>query len=108
MSSEKQYVRTDEHGVLRVGTTRVMLDSVVAAFQQGHSPETIQQQYPTLSLAEVYGGLAYYLSHRPEVEAYLERQGELWEKLRTNAEAKQNPVVARLRQLRSRGISEAS
>ena len=43
MSETKSYVRLDENGVLRVGAGRVMLDSVVAAFQQGHSAETIRQ-----------------------------------------------------------------
>ncbi len=66
--NEGEYVRPDEHGVLRVGATRVMLDSVVAAFQLGHSPETIQQQYPSLGLSEVYGALAYYLNNEDAVD----------------------------------------
>ena len=40
----KSYVRVDEHDVMRVGKTRVMLDSIVPSFEQGCSPETIQQQ----------------------------------------------------------------
>ncbi len=55
MSGADKYVREDAHGVLRIGGGRVMLDSVVAAFEQGHSPETIRAQYPSLSLEEVYG-----------------------------------------------------
>jgi uncharacterized protein (DUF433 family) len=31
----------------------VSLDSIVIAFQQGHSVETIQQLYPALSLAGI-------------------------------------------------------
>jgi uncharacterized protein (DUF433 family) len=108
MSAEKQYVRLDEHGVLRVGATRVMLDSVVAAFQQGHSAETIQQQYPALSLEEVYGSVAYYLANRADVDAYLRRQAQLWQQLRGRSEQKPNPVVARLRELRPPDVSEAS
>jgi hypothetical protein len=41
---EKHSVRVDEHGMMRVGETRVMLDALVAGFEQGHTPETIQQQ----------------------------------------------------------------
>src|SRR5260370_41441200 len=84
----KNYVRVDPHGVCRVGETRVMLDSVVAAFHQGHSPETIQQQYPALSLEAVYGSIAYYLAHAVEVDSYLKRQDAEWEKARTRAELK--------------------
>jgi uncharacterized protein (DUF433 family) len=65
MQPTEPYVREDEHGVLRVGDTRVMLDSLVAAFHQGHSPETITQQYPALTLQQVYGAITYYLANRP-------------------------------------------
>src|SRR5215831_10094843 len=104
---EKQYVRVDKHGVMRVGTTRVMLDALVAGFEQGHSPETIQQQFPALSLEEVYGAIPYYLSHRDEVQAYLKRQEVLWEGLRAEAEKQVSPVVKRLRALRATQVSDA-
>jgi uncharacterized protein (DUF433 family) len=106
MDGAKAYVRVDEHGVLRVGASRVMLDSVVAAFRQGHSPETIRQQYPALSLEEVYGAITHYLAHQAEVDAYLRRQDELWERWRAKTEAAPRPVVERLRAAR-RGESPA-
>lgn len=59
MQATRIYVREDEHGVLRVGETRVMLDSVVEGFHSGHTAETIAQQYPALSLKQVYGAIAY-------------------------------------------------
>ena len=99
MTNSEMYVRLDENDVLRVGKTRVMLDSVVAAFQQGHSPETIQQEYPALTLEEVYGALAYYLANRDEVDRYLKRQGEIWNELREKSAQASNPVVQRLRGL---------
>jgi uncharacterized protein (DUF433 family) len=108
MSQTKSYVRLDEHGVYRIGDTKVMLDSVVAAFHQGHSPETIQQQYPALDLEAVYGSIAYYLAHAAEVDAYLKRQDAAWESLRTRAEKTPSTVVERLRALRKAGVSEAT
>jgi uncharacterized protein (DUF433 family) len=108
MSEEKSYVRLDEKGVLRVGAGRVMLDSVVAAFDEGHSPETIRQQYPALSLEEVYGSLAYYLAHVPEVTDYLRRQGAVWNEWQARSEQRPSPVVERLRALRRGGEREAS
>ncbi len=65
-----------------MGLLGVSLDSVVIAFQQGHSAETIQQLYPALSLEEVYGAIAYYLANRDEVHQYLERQEQLWDQVR--------------------------
>jgi uncharacterized protein (DUF433 family) len=97
MQTPKSYVRQDEHGVMRVAQTRVMLDSVVAAFQQGHSAETIQQQYPGLTLEEVYGAIAYYLANKDEVDEYLRRQGEVWKQEREKASEHASDVVQRLR-----------
>jgi uncharacterized protein (DUF433 family) len=103
MNNEKSYVRIDENGVYRVGKTRVMFDSVLAGFQQGHSPETIRQQYPALTLEEVYGSIAYYLAHQPEIDAYLQRQDVVWQKARAQSEQQTNPVRERLRALRKTG-----
>ena len=94
---DRNYVRDDEHGVKRVGQTRVMLDSVIAAFNQGHSAETIAQQYPAVTLEEVYGAITYYLANRAEVDRYLRRQEEVWEQECEKANAAASPVVARLR-----------
>jgi uncharacterized protein (DUF433 family) len=101
MTNSKAYVRSDENGALRVGKTKVSLDSVVYAFKQGHSPETIQQQYPSLSLEEIYGAITYYLGNREEVDGYLKRQEQLWDQLRQQSEQAHNPVVQRLRALRA-------
>ena len=104
MNEEKHYVRVDEHGMMRIGHSRVMLDSIVAGFEQGHSPETLQQQYPTLSLEDVYGATTYYLAHTDEVYTYLKRQDALWEAWRAKSTTRSSPVVERLRALR---VSEA-
>jgi uncharacterized protein (DUF433 family) len=58
MISAKNYVEEDGQGALRVGSLGVSLDSVVFAFEQGHSAETIQQLYPALNLEEVYGAMS--------------------------------------------------
>ena len=82
MITSKKYVDEDSQGVLRVGSLGVSLDSVVIAFQQGHSAETIHQLYPALSLEDVYGAIAYYLANRDEVDQYLQRQEQLWDHVR--------------------------
>lgn len=97
MAKAENYVRLDEHNTMRVGKTRVMLDSVVIAFQQGHSPETIQQEYPALTLEEVYGAVAYYLANQADVDRYLKRQAQFWNDLREKFAQASNPVVQRLR-----------
>src|SRR5947207_9586430 len=65
----------ERNGGYYVAGTRVSLDSLVYAFRGGESPETIQQQFPTLSLEQVYGAIAFYLGHQVEVDANI-REGE--------------------------------
>ena len=88
-------------GVLRVGATRVTLDVVVSAFEQGATPEEILQDFPTLRLAEVYTVLSYYLQHRGQVDAYLHARRAEAEQLRQRAEAETDVAGLRAR-LRAR------
>jgi uncharacterized protein (DUF433 family) len=70
---EKNYVEKHDGGYWISGT-RVSLDSIVLAFLQGLSAETIAAEcFPTLSLEQVYGAIAYYLANRPEIDAYLKQ-----------------------------------
>jgi len=62
------YIERRDGGFYLTGT-RVSLDSLVYAFRAGKSPETIQQEFPLLSLEQVYGAVAFYLGHQAEVDA---------------------------------------
>ena len=66
----KEYVEYRNSGYWIAGT-RVSLDSVVYAFLEGLSPESIVESFDTLTLEEVYGTLAFYLGHRDDIDAYL-------------------------------------
>ena len=54
-----------------IAETRVSLDSVVHAFLNGESPESIAQNFPLLSLEQVYGGITFYLANRDLIDDYL-------------------------------------
>jgi uncharacterized protein (DUF433 family) len=70
-------LRGDEGGALRVGDSRVLLDTLVHEYENGADPEGIVNAYPTLHLADVYAVIAYYLRHQDEVKDYLrKRQAE--------------------------------
>ena len=84
--------RDDGTGVLRVGNSRVLFELVVHAFQDGATAETIVQQYPTVTLADVYGVIAYYLRHRAEVESYLADRDRTAEEVRRRVEAGQKDL----------------
>jgi len=74
ISAETLPLRIDADGVVRVGRTRVTLDTVVGAFLEGATAEEIAHRYPSVDLADVYSVIAYYLRHRPEIEEYLGRR----------------------------------
>jgi uncharacterized protein (DUF433 family) len=86
----------DEQGGLRVTGTRVLLERIVHAFENGATPEGIVQSYDTLALADVYAVLSWYLRHKVEVEDYLRKRAEEAEAIRRTIEAKQ-PDRAELR-----------
>ena len=69
----KEYVEQREGGYYVAGT-RVSLDSLVHAFRQGESPETICQNFELLRLEEVYGAIAFYLANQVGIDEYLQRQ----------------------------------
>lgn len=74
MAESKEYVNWQDDAYRIVGT-RVCIDSIVYAFRAGASPESIQKNFPTLTLEQVYGSIAFYLGNTAEVDRYL-IQGE--------------------------------
>lgn len=75
-------LREDGTGAIRVGKSRVLLELVIHAFQDGASPESIVQSYPTLLLSDVYTTIGYYLRHRAEIESYLSERERVAESVR--------------------------
>jgi uncharacterized protein (DUF433 family) len=78
--------------------TRISLDSIVYAFQKGLSPESIVQSFPLLTLEQVYGVIAFYLSNRTEIDAYLVVEEEAFDAmpqpLQTTAPVLYNKLMA--------------
>jgi uncharacterized protein (DUF433 family) len=93
---------TDGHGVVRVGRTRVTLDSVIEAFRAGATAEEITQQFPALALADVYQVIAYFLHHTSEVESYLAVRKKEAKTLRGEIESRFDPRGMRARLLARR------
>ncbi len=92
---------TDE-GVVRVAGTRVTLDTVVSAFEDGATAEEIVEQYPALHLADAYAVIGYYLRHRPEVQAYLTERHENCQEIRDQNQTRFEPAGVRARLLARR------
>src|SRR5690348_3445906 len=69
-------LRTDEHGAIRIGQTRVLLELVIHAYYMGETPEGIVDSYPSLTTADVYAVIGYYLANREEIDAYVRQRDE--------------------------------
>jgi uncharacterized protein (DUF433 family) len=84
-------LREDEHGAIRVGDTRVLLDLVIHEFRNGASPGEIVESYEALALADVYAVISHYLRHPEPIHAYLDRRAQEARAIREMIEASQPP-----------------
>jgi uncharacterized protein (DUF433 family) len=62
-----EYVERRDGSLYLIGS-RVPLAAVVHDFKNGDAPETIQSNFSTLSLEQVYGAITFYLGNKEEVE----------------------------------------
>ena len=85
----------DEVGRIRVAGARIFIQNIVARFNQGMPAEEIARGYDTLTLADVYATLAYYLRHKAEVDEYVRQLAAEAEAIRAEFEAKFPPKVSR-------------
>jgi len=84
----------DADGAVRLGDSRVLLELVIRAFQDGATPEAIVQRYSTLALRDVYAAIAYYLRHRDDVEAYLARREQKAGEIAQRIQSRQGDLSA--------------
>ncbi len=89
LHSDPVPLRVDNARTIRVGSSRITLDVLLADYRKGLSPEEIVRQLDSLNLADVYAALGYYHRHREEVEEYLRRRADEAESLRREIEAAQ-------------------
>ncbi len=89
----------DEVGGIRVGSSRVTLDSLLASYDNGATPEEIAIQFSVLRLEDIYTTIAYYLNHRQEIDSYLEQRSQQAQQLRQQLSQKHNLVDLRQRLL---------
>ena len=88
---------TDEHGAIRVGKSRVLLELVIHAYYLGETPEGIVDSYPTLAIADVYAVIGYYLSNPEEIDGYVRQRDRQVEQTLQNIEANLSPEAKTLR-----------
>ncbi len=95
-----------EGGSIRVAGSRVTLDTIVTAFDQGETPESIVDQYPGLALDDVYAVIAYYLRNRGTVAEYLQERGQKAAAVRRDVESRHSQNGLRERLLARRAAKQ--
>ncbi|MGA1623673.1 MAG: DUF433 domain-containing protein [Synechocystis sp.] len=102
LEREAPPLHQDSTGAIRVGNSRVLLELVVRAFQDGLSPESIVSRYSSLSLSDVYNTIGYYLRHQQMVETYLQEREQIAE----SVQAQLSHIQPDLQTIRSRLLSQ--
>jgi len=97
--AEKIPIKTDMDGVIRVGNTRVTLETLVTAFNSGSTAEEIVYQFPVLNLADVYAVITYFLRNRDTVEKYLNKRKQRAEQVKRQNQNNENMNDVRKRLL---------
>jgi uncharacterized protein (DUF433 family) len=95
-------LRADADNIVRVGGTRVTLETVVTAFRNGATAEQIAQDFSALQLADVYAVIQFYLTQREQVDQYLAERREAGDAVRSQVESQCDPAGIRERLLARR------
>jgi len=95
----KDYVERVE-GAYRVAGSRVSLDSIVYCFREGLSPESTAESFPTLTLEQVYGAIAFYLANQRMVDEYLREGERLAGELQAESRRRNDDLITRLQRAR--------
>ena len=100
-----EYVERRDEGYY-VASSRVSLASIVLEFKGGASPESIREEFPTFSLEQIYGSIAFYLGHEAETDVYLKALEQKWDELERGAKPIDPDLHRKLEQARKRPLTK--
>ena len=83
----RHVLRTDDDGTIRVSGTRVTLDTVIAGYHQGDTPEDLHEAFDVLPVDDIYTVLSYYMNNRAEIDLYLAQREKEAEQIREKIES---------------------
>lgn len=96
-------IKLNKDGVILVSKTRVTLDTIITAFNEGLTAEEISYQYPSVPLADIYSVIGYYLRQKKQVDTYLKRREKQAQEVRKINEEMLNSTGIRERLLARKG-----
>ena len=102
---QREYVEMRIGGYYVAGS-RVSLASIIYEYRDGAAPETIRQDFPTLSLEQIHGAIAFYLGHQEESETYLREMEKQWDELERAANPASPEIQDRIAEARKRLLAK--
>jgi len=102
---QREYVEVRNGGYYVMGS-RVSLASIVYEYRDGAAPETIRQDFPTLSREQIHGGIAFYLGHEELVDTYLQGLEKKWDQLESAAKPADPELQHRIDEARKRLLAK--
>jgi len=99
MSDQSAYVELLPNGAWRIKGTRVSLDSIVHAYWDGRLSESIAADFPSLTLEQIHGAIAFYLGNQEKIDTYLESQDGRWRDFQKESEKRHGPLLKKIRAL---------
>jgi uncharacterized protein (DUF433 family) len=84
--SQAAPLNQDSEGTVRITGSRITFDTFIAAFKRGNTAEQIRDSFPSLSLAQIYGVISWYLDHQADAEEYLKQRENEAETVRQEVE----------------------
>jgi uncharacterized protein (DUF433 family) len=77
---EQSHLVRDDQGVLRLGGLKYLM-FLFNHVRGGMDVPALVKQYPSLTLGQIYAGLAYYHDHKADLDAELKQREEEDERL---------------------------
>ena len=85
---------------IRLKGSRFGIETILTDYLSlGLFAEEIANRYRTITLEQVYATLTYYWRHKEEMDAYLIRVDEEYERQRSEQDTNPSPGIRRLREL---------
>jgi uncharacterized protein (DUF433 family) len=101
---QHEYVEMRNGGYYVAGS-RVSLASIIYEYRDGAAPETIRQNFPTLSLEQIHGAIAFYLGHQQEAGTYLSDLEKKWDDLECAAKPASPELQQRIEEAQKRRLA---
>ena len=86
-----------DDGTIRIKGSRVSLEIIVRQFKQGATAEQLLEDFPSLTLRDIYGAIYYYLDNTEAVEDYMRQQEDSAVGMRAFLDSHLNSAALRTR-----------